>query len=363
MAVGEEGTYLTSLTFDSYSVNTGGGYKASFVFEGFDGDMTGCFTASSTWPVNASSTTGPKCKVLDENSAVVAGLTGKTITSDTVAPSQYQGTLDIYPLSAGSYTIEYYDDTSPLVGSESFVVANTNPKMKDLASGVLVNSVSASATSLVVNVGSGTDAEIKGVWPDTPFYITAMPANPSAGVPNSLDSEIMKVSAVGTDGSGNTTLSVARAQRGSTAQAFSAGAVITNASYADDAVVWGEETSPENPSPWIETGDIKDGQITTAKVADGAITGAKIDFTSFIAGAASFTAISAGADQNATVNIPAQANTNYLVFLTIADHTPYWTEIVYRPSEKTTTNFKITAMNKGNGSTGAFNINYLVIPQ
>jgi len=294
MAVGEEGTYLTSLTFDSYSVNTGGGYKASFVFEGFDGDMTGCFTASSTWPVNASSTTGPKCKVLDENSAVVAGLTGKTITSDTIAPSQYQGTLDIYPLSAGAYTIEYYDDTSTLVGSESFVVANTNPKMKDLASGVLVNSVSASATSLVVNVGSGTDAEIKGVWPDTPFYITAMPANPSAGVPNSLDSEIMKVSAVGTDGSGNTTLSVARAQRGSTAQAFSAGAVITNASYADDAVVLGEETSPENPSPWIETGDIKDNQITSAKIADsnittgkiadGAVTEAKIDWTTFETG-------------------------------------------------------------------------------
>jgi hypothetical protein len=276
MAVGEEGTYLTSLTFDSYSVNTGGGYKASFVFEGFDGDMTGCFTASSTWPVNASSTTGPKCKVLDENSAVVAGLTGKTITSDTVAPSQYQGTLDIYPLSAGSYTIEYYDDTSTLVGSESFVVANTNPKMKDLASGVLVNSVSASATSLVVNVGSGTDAEIKSVWPDTPFYITAMPANPSAGVPNSLDSEIMKVSDVSVDGNGNTTLNVARAQRGSTAQAFSAGAVITNASYADDAVVWGEETSPENPSPWVGTDEIEEGAITGNKIADGAITSAKV---------------------------------------------------------------------------------------
>ena len=353
MAVGEEGTYLTSLAFDSYSVNTGGGYKASFVFEGFDGDMTGCFTANSTWPVNASSTTGPKCKVLDENSAVVAGLTGKTITSDTIAPSQYQGTLDIYPLSAGSYTIEYYDDTSTLVGSESFVVANTNPKMKDLASGVLVNSVSASATSLVVNVGSGTDAEIKGVWPDTPFYITAMPANPSAGVPNSLDSEIMKVSSVGTDGSGNTTLSVERAQRGSTAQAFSAGAVITNASYADDAVVWGEESSSETPSPWVGTDEIE----------DGAITASKIDFTSFIAGAASFTAISAGADQDVTVNIPTQANIDYLIFLTIADHTPYWTEIVYRPGGKTTTGFQITAMNKGNGSTGAFNINYLVIPQ
>lgn len=271
MAVGEEGTYLTSLAFDSYSVNTGGGYKASFVFEGFDGDMTGCFTANSTWPVSASSMTGPKCVVLDGNSAVVAGLTGKTITSDTISPSQYQGTLDIYPLSAGAYTLEYYDDTSTLIGSESFVVANTNPKMKDLASGVLVNSISASATSLVVNVGSGTDAEIKSVWPDTPFYITVMPANPSAGVPNSLDSEIMKVSAVGTDGSGNTTLSVARAQRGSTAQAFTEEAIITNASYAEDGVFVGEGGSSETPSPWVENGMIKDKAITSNKVYEGTL--------------------------------------------------------------------------------------------
>ena len=272
MAVGEEGTYLTSLTFDSYSVNTGGGYKASFVFEGFDGNMTGCFTANSTWPVSASSTTGPKCVVLDENSSFVAGLTGKTITSDTISPSQYQGTLDIYPLSAGAYTIEYYDDTSTLVGSESFVVANTNPKMKDLASGVLVNSISASATSLVVNVGSGTDAEIKGVWPDTPFYITVMPANPSAGVPNSLDSEIMKVSAVGTDGSGNTTLSVARAQRGSTAQAFTEEAIITNASYAEDGVFVGGGGSSETPSPWI-TPDMMTDEAKREIAEDTAVLG------------------------------------------------------------------------------------------
>ena len=272
MAVGEEGTYLTSLTFDSYSTNSGGGYKASFVFEGFDGDMTGCFTANSTWPVSSSSSYGPKCMVVDINNNTVFGITGKTITSDTIAPSQYQGTLDIYPLSAGAYKIIYYDDNYGFLGQESFVVANANPKMKDLASGVLVNSISASATSLVVNVGSGTDEEKKGVWPDTPFYITAMPANPSAGVPNSLDSEIMRVSAISIGGGGNTVLSVARAQRGSTAQAFSAGAVITNASYADDAVVWGEDQSSEDASPWI-TPDMMTDEAKREIAEDTAVIG------------------------------------------------------------------------------------------
>lgn len=151
---------------------------------------------------------------------------------------------------------------------------------KNLASGKLVGSISASTTSLVVNVGSGTNPEIVGVWPDAPFYITAMPSNPSAGVPNSLDSEIMSVSAVGTDGNGNTTLTVSRAKNGTTAKAFSDGSIITSAVYSDDAVFWEEGASSETPSPWIETGDIKDGQITSAKIADGAVTDAKIDWSS-----------------------------------------------------------------------------------
>ena len=44
-----------------------------------------------------------------------------------------------------------------------------------------------------------------------------------------------------------------------------------------DDVIYGDDPGQvETPSPWIETGDIKDGQITSAKVADGAITTDKI---------------------------------------------------------------------------------------
>jgi hypothetical protein len=49
-----------------------------------------------------------------------------------------------------------------------------------------------------------------------------------------------------------------------------------------DEVIYGDDPGQvETPSPWIETGDIKDNQITSAKVADGAITKDKIDWSSF----------------------------------------------------------------------------------
>lgn len=153
-------------------------------------------------------------------------------------------------------------------------------KAKDLASGTLSSSISASSTSISVSCGSGSDLALLTVWPTTPFYITVMPANPSAGVPNSLDSEIMKVSALNAN-DGIVNMAVSRGQRGTTAKAFSAGDIVSHAVYAEDAVLLGEEVSPENPSPWIGTDEIEDGAITTAKIANSAVTNAKIDWSSF----------------------------------------------------------------------------------
>ena len=106
--------------------------------------------------------------------------------------------------------------------------------IKNLASGTLAESVSASTTTLLVYVGEGSASTIKSVWPDTPFYASIMPANPSAGVANSLDSEIVKVTTVGNDQVGNTALAVTRAQRGTTSKAFTAGAIVTNGIFMDD---------------------------------------------------------------------------------------------------------------------------------
>lgn len=128
--------------------------------------------------------------------------------------------------------------------------------IKNLASGTLAESVSASTTTLLVYVGEGGATTIRNVWPTPPFYASIMPANPSAGVANSLDSEIVKVTAVGNDQVGNTALTVTRAQRGTTSKAFTAGAIVTNANYAEDAVLLGDEGSTEAHTPWIGVADI-----------------------------------------------------------------------------------------------------------
>ena len=105
--------------------------------------------------------------------------------------------------------------------------------IQNLASGVLVSDISSSATSLSVNCGEGSSSTLTAVWPSVPFYITVMPAYPTVGVANSLDSEIMLVSAL--SASDNViTMTVSRGQRGTTAKAFSEGAIITNGIYTAD---------------------------------------------------------------------------------------------------------------------------------
>ena len=105
--------------------------------------------------------------------------------------------------------------------------------VQNLASGTLTSSISASTTSLSVYVGEGSSFVIETVWPATPFYATIMPAVPNAGVANSLDSEIVEVTAV-SNLNGNTILTVNRGQKGTTAKAFDEGAVVTNGIYMDD---------------------------------------------------------------------------------------------------------------------------------
>lgn len=128
---------------------------------------------------------------------------------------------------------------------------------KNLASGTLVAGITTSSTTLSVYVGDGNSSTIEGVWPTTPFFITVMPPAPDAGVANSLDSEIMQVTAVSSDSSGNTTLTVTRAQKSTTAKAFDEGSVVTNAIYPDDvALVSGTVGSLTTPV-YVNNGEIQ----------------------------------------------------------------------------------------------------------
>lgn len=106
--------------------------------------------------------------------------------------------------------------------------------VQNLASGTLAEDITNVATNVLVYVGDGAASTIKAVWPTAPFYVTVMPANPVAGVANSMDSEVMLVSAVGNDQVGNVALTVTRAQKGTTAKAFTSGAIVTNGIYVED---------------------------------------------------------------------------------------------------------------------------------
>lgn len=104
--------------------------------------------------------------------------------------------------------------------------------VKNLASGVLVNNVTSSETVLSVNTGTASSANLVAVWPSVPFFVTVMPYLPAIGVANSLDSEIMEVTAISSDGA-NVVMTVERGKKGTTAKSFNAGAVVTNGIYDD----------------------------------------------------------------------------------------------------------------------------------
>lgn len=154
--------------------------------------------------------------------------------------------------------------------------------VKNLVSGVLAQSITTSTTNVLVNIAENIDASgIQSFFPTPPFYITIMPKAPTVGVANRLDSEILQVTAVGNDQSGNATLTCVRGQRDTTAKAFDVGSIVTVGVYADDAVFLGSEGSAVGtPAPWIETSDIKNGAITTDKIPNGAVSNAKIDWSS-----------------------------------------------------------------------------------
>lgn len=127
-------------------------------------------------------------------------------------------------------------------------MANT----QNLASGTLAEDITASATTVLAYVGDGGVSTIKAVWPTAPFFITVMPHNPVAGVSNSLDSEIMKVTAVGNDQVGNVALTVERAQKGTTAKSFTAGAIVTNGIYIEDVIPPYSTSETDTGCRWID---------------------------------------------------------------------------------------------------------------
>ena len=129
--------------------------------------------------------------------------------------------------------------------------------VKDLVSGILAESITTSTTNILVTIAQNIGASgIQAFFPTPPFYITIMPKSPAVGVANRLDSEIIQVTAVGHDQVGNAALTGVRAQRDTTAKAFSAGDIVTVGVYTDDAVLLGGTGTTETETPWIGVADI-----------------------------------------------------------------------------------------------------------
>lgn len=101
-------------------------------------------------------------------------------------------------------------------------MATFNYNKVNLAAAQIPSAITASQTSITVDVSESA------LFPTVPFFATIMPAG---GIPNTLNSEIVQVTAKNTS---TGVLTITRAQRGTTAKAQDEGAVIMNGVYIED---------------------------------------------------------------------------------------------------------------------------------
>jgi hypothetical protein len=269
---------LEYLSYSGAKDNPGGGCRAVFDFQGPDG---GALYVGYTFQIGFDYE--PKSAVL-ANNVVVEGLTGVITEVAHETASYATGKLEIYALQYGTtYNINTFDTSGTPMSDITFTPQSNNSiRAKNLVSGTLADDITTSTTNILVHIADNISAQgITDFFPTAPFYITIMPKSPTIGVANSLDSEIIKITNVDHDQVGNAALTGVRAQRDTTAKAFSTGDIVTVGVYAEDAVFLSEDGTTETESPWVNTNDIVDGSIISEKLANGAVTHAKASFTEY----------------------------------------------------------------------------------
>ena len=251
MAAG--GITLEYLSYSGAKDNPGGGCRAVFDFQGSDG---GSLYVGYTFQIGFDYE--PKAVVL-ANNVLVEGLTGIITEVAHETASFATGKLEIYALQYGTtYDIATFDMSGTPMSDITFTPqANNSIKAKNLVSGTLADDITTSTTNILVHIADNISAQgITDFFPNPPFYITIMPKTPTIGVANRLDSEIIKITNVGHDQVGNAALTGVRAQRDTTAKAFSTGDIVTVGSYCDDAVFLSEDGTTEAAMPWITQDDV-----------------------------------------------------------------------------------------------------------
>lgn len=109
--------------------------------------------------------------------------------------------------------------------------------------------------------------------------------------------------------------------------------------------------------------DIAPEDVDGARLVDGSVTAEKIDWSTIVAGVISVGSMAAGR-QERTVSIPTQANTDYVVLLTLGGAmTGGWTKISLSVASKTTSSFTMVNYNEASYAVNNVAINYLVIPR
>jgi len=120
---------------------------------------------------------------------------------------------------------------------------------KDLATGLIGTALTTSATTLVLQTGYGA------AMPATPFFMTLTPAGQLSTLGNS---EIVSVTARSTD-----TLTIVRAQKGTSAKAFAVGDIAGNGVYVGDENLIYSAAEIDTGKIWV------DGRIIYRKVIRG----------------------------------------------------------------------------------------------
>lgn len=307
----------------------------------------------------------------NQGSNATANITVPTDTSDLTNGAGYITSASL-PTKTSALTNDGADGTSTYVEADDLATVATSGSYNDLSNKPTIPAAQVnsdwnanSGVAEILNKPALATVATSGSYND----LSNTPTIPAAQVNSDWDAasgvaQILNkpsLATVATSGSytdlsnkptiptvNNATLTIQR--NGTTVDTFSANAsanktVNIETIYADTIT----------PTTAVAT-------IGTTQIADGAVTSAKIDWSTMIAGRIPSSAYPSGGSTK-TVNIPTQANANYMVFITHETGAGNWNKLEWRVGTRTTTSFTVNFYNTAGDYTDGDSFCWLLIPQ